>query len=104
MASNQSVLDLDDGVVQGLYQAAAGMLPWNAALERLDAAVGSVVSQLVVFDKTNGRAGKSTRTVACIGKSRHQSWIGRLHDQADCRANQEQRESRRTMQRLGHAP
>jgi DNA-binding CsgD family transcriptional regulator len=48
-------MDVDDGVVQDLYQAAAGMVHWNAALLRLDAAIGSVVSQLVVVDKTNGR-------------------------------------------------
>jgi DNA-binding CsgD family transcriptional regulator len=47
-------LDLDDGVVHDLYQAAAGMLHWNVALARLDAVIGAVVSQLVVLDKTNG--------------------------------------------------
>lgn len=48
-------MNLNDGVVQGLYQAAAGMLHWNTALAQLDAAIGSVVSQLVVVDKTDGR-------------------------------------------------
>ena len=46
-------MDVDDAVVQGLYQAAAGMLRWNIALAGLDAAIGSVVSQLVVLDKTD---------------------------------------------------
>lgn len=47
-------MELDDEVLQDLYQAAAGMLPWKVALDKLDAAVGSVVSQFVVFDKTTG--------------------------------------------------
>ena len=41
-------------MVQGLYLATAGMLNWSLALAALDAAIGSVVSQLVVLDKANG--------------------------------------------------
>ena len=54
MHINPVHLNVDDRVVQGLYQAAAGMVPWNVALGALDDSVGAVVSQLVVVDKTNG--------------------------------------------------
>jgi DNA-binding CsgD family transcriptional regulator len=48
--------DLDDAVVQGLYEAAAGTTPWKIALAALDDAVGATSgSQLVVVDKSNGQ-------------------------------------------------
>ena len=47
---------LDDSVVQGLYEAAAGTMPWKVALAALDDAVGATSgSQLVVVDRTNGQ-------------------------------------------------
>src|SRR6266545_2729781 len=48
--------ELDDGVVQGLYEAAAGSIPWKTALAALDEAVGGVLgSQLVVVEKGTGK-------------------------------------------------
>ena len=48
--------DIDDAVVQGLYEAAAGTVPWKTALDALDAAIGGVIgSQVVVVDKTSGQ-------------------------------------------------
>src|SRR5665213_557811 len=47
---------LDDAVVQGLYEAAAGTTSWKGALSALDEVVGATSgSQLVVVDKTNGQ-------------------------------------------------
>lgn len=52
--------DLDDAVVQGLYEAAAGTVPWKVALAALDDAAGATSgSQLVVVDKTNGQVVRS---------------------------------------------
>jgi len=48
--------DIDDTVVQQLYEAAAGVIPWKVALAALDDAVGATSgSQLVVVDKTSGK-------------------------------------------------
>jgi len=54
MSNSPPPLSVDDRVVQGLYEAAAGLVPWNLALGALDDTVGAVVSQLVVVDKTSG--------------------------------------------------
>lgn len=43
--------DIDDNVVQALYQAAAGGRPWVAALNGLQAAVGGASTQILVLDK-----------------------------------------------------
>lgn len=44
--------ELDDAVVQGLYEAAAGVAAWKTALAALDGAVGATSgSQLVIVDK-----------------------------------------------------
>ena len=47
--------DIDDAVVQGLYEAAAGTTPWNVALGGLHDVVGASSAQLFVVDKTSGR-------------------------------------------------
>ena len=44
----------NDSIIQALYAAAAGLLPWAAPLEALHRAIGMYVLQLVVVDKTTG--------------------------------------------------
>lgn len=43
--------DIDDNVIQALYQAAAGEVPWNAALNGLQASVNGASTQILVVDK-----------------------------------------------------
>jgi hypothetical protein len=45
---------LDDAVVEGLYEAAAGLRPRNIALAALNDTPSADGSQLVVVDKSNG--------------------------------------------------
>jgi DNA-binding CsgD family transcriptional regulator len=48
--------DIDDRVVQGLYDAAAGRVPWKHAFAAMDAAIGNVIgSQMVTVDRTTGQ-------------------------------------------------
>ena len=46
--------DIDDGVVQVLYRAGAGEVPWHLALGALQANMDGVSTQLVVFNKLTG--------------------------------------------------
>lgn len=47
-------LALDDRVVQAIYRAAAGLLPWKTALGGINRAMAGVGLQLVVVDKARG--------------------------------------------------
>lgn len=55
MSSARRTTNLDDAVVQGLYEAAAGARPWGAAMGALDDVIGVLGSQMLVVDKATGR-------------------------------------------------
>ncbi|MGH9805895.1 MAG: helix-turn-helix transcriptional regulator [Terriglobia bacterium] len=52
-----------DSIIQALYAAAAGLVPWGAPLEALHRSIGMYVLQLVVVDKDTGRLVASEQPV-----------------------------------------
>ena len=54
MSQASAAVDVDDRVLHGLYEAAAGLKQWKDAMQALDGAVGAYCSQMVVIDRSSG--------------------------------------------------